>query len=66
MNDNNDDYIKKLIKRDTPIRVVHTKRNARIYKDAYLCPVCGKIQKDTYKNIKKGCYCERCGQSLMW
>lgn len=35
------------------------------YED-YFCPVCKKQQKDTYKNRREGCYCERCGQKLRW
>ena len=30
----------------------------------YYCPVCRKQQKLTYKNMREGCYCERCGQLL--
>jgi hypothetical protein len=36
---------------------------ANLY-DGYYCPVCKKQQKDTYKNRREGCYCERCGQKL--
>lgn len=35
------------------------------YKD-YFCPVCKKQQKDTRKNKREGCYCERCGQKVDW
>ena len=31
----------------------------------YYCPVCGKQQKNTFKNRREGCFCERCGQKLM-
>ena len=31
----------------------------------YFCPECGKQQKQSYKNFKKGCFCERCGQKLL-
>lgn len=30
----------------------------------YYCPVCNKQQKDSFKNRREGCYCERCGQRL--
>ncbi len=30
---------------------------------SYFC-TCGKQQKDTFKNRKDGCYCERCGNKL--
>lgn len=30
---------------------------------SYFC-ICGKQQKDTFKNRKDGCYCERCGNKL--
>lgn len=30
----------------------------------YFCPICSKQQKNTLKNMKKGCFCERCGQKL--
>ena len=30
----------------------------------YFCPACRKQQKETRKNYKSGCYCERCGQRL--
>lgn len=32
----------------------------------YYCPICGKQQKNTCKNRIEGCYCERCGQKLIW
>ena len=32
----------------------------------YYCPICRKQQKSSFKNKKKGCYCERCGQALKW
>lgn len=32
----------------------------------YWCPLCKKQQKATFKNRRKGCYCERCGQKLDW
>lgn len=32
----------------------------------YYCPICHKQQKETKKNKTKGCYCERCGQKLIW
>lgn len=32
----------------------------------YFCPVCKKQQKNSHKNRSKGCYCERCGQYLVW
>ena len=31
----------------------------------YFCPVCGKQQKQSFKNFDKGCFCERCGQKLL-
>ena len=52
--------------RDIPVRVIKTERKGRLYKTAYWCPVCGKAQRDTSKNAKHGCYCERCGQHLVW
>lgn len=30
----------------------------------YYCPICNKQQKYSYKNIREGCFCERCGQRL--
>lgn len=32
--------------------------------DRYFCPRCSKKQKQSRKNMKKGCFCERCGQKL--
>lgn len=64
--DVSEEYIKDLIDRDTPMRVTKGDRNGRLYKVAYYCPVCGKQQKDTSKNVKEGCFCERCGQRLEW
>lgn len=54
-------YINKLYERDTPkkIKIVNNTRY-----DKYYCPSCNKQQKNTYKNQRKGCYCERCGQRL--
>ena len=36
----------------------------RHYYNEYFCPICSKQQKNTHKNMKKGCFCERCGQKL--
>jgi predicted SprT family Zn-dependent metalloprotease len=33
--------------------------------EQYFCE-CGKQQKDTRKNRRDGCFCERCGQKLVW
>ncbi len=50
------------INRDEPVAV----RVETYYRgDKYFCPICGKQQKQSYKNFKKGCYCERCGQKLL-
>ena len=55
-----------MLPRDAALRVVKGDRSGRLYKTAWYCPTCGKQQKDTYKNTKEGCYCERCGQHLKW
>lgn len=43
-----------------PVRVVERE----YYTPQYFCPVCSKQQKASWKNLKNGCYCERCGQKL--
>ena len=51
--------------RQIPVVVKAVKRSEYFAPD-YYCPNCGKQQKDSFKNKKKGCYCERCGQALKW
>lgn len=44
-----------------PVRV---RRRDGYLRPDYYCPVCNKQQKDSFKNRREGCYCERCGQRL--
>lgn len=46
-----------------PEPVLVRRRDGYIRPD-YYCPVCNKQQKDSFKNRREGCYCERCGQRL--
>ncbi len=57
----NELYINELYERDRKKKVEII--NLNLY-DKYYCPVCKKQQKDTYKNKREGCFCERCGQRL--
>lgn len=49
-----------------PKKVVIRKNESVYMPDRCYCPICGKQQKRTYKNVSQGCYCERCGQRLEW
>lgn len=51
------------MKRDEPIAVRVETYEYRPNK--YFCPVCGKQQKQSHKNFREGCFCERCGQKLL-
>ena len=52
--------IQELVDKATPKKVnCFYKVNFRFY-----CPSCGKQQRNTYKNRREGCYCERCGQLI--
>ena len=56
------DFLNELEERNTPIYPV-LQKNDYVH-DKYFCPVCKKQQKVSWKNLDKGCYCERCGQML--
>lgn len=43
---------------------VIVRRRERHSRSDYFCPVCNKQQKYSYKNLREGCFCERCGQRL--
>ena len=43
---------------------VHVRRRESYFRPDFYCPVCGKQQKDSFKNAREDCYCERCGQRL--
>ena len=51
------------MKRNEPVAVRVETYEYRANK--YFCPICGKQQKQSYKNFDKGCFCERCGQKLL-
>lgn len=56
--------IKELYERDYKKKVEIRNNNSGYGHNRYYCPSCGKQQKDTYKNRREGCFCERCGQRL--
>lgn len=43
---------------------VLVRRREGYLRSDYYCPVCNKQQKDSFKNAREGCFCERCGQRL--
>ena len=43
-----------------------TVKSEMYHLDSYYCTCCSKQQKDTRKNKLNGCYCERCGNKLVW
>lgn len=51
------------VKNKIAVPVLVRRREGYIRPDFY-CPVCNKQQKDTFKNSREGCFCERCGQRL--
>lgn len=51
------------VKNKIAVPVLVRRREGYIRPD-YFCPVCHKQQKDTFKNYREGCFCERCGQRL--
>ena len=51
------------VKNMIAIPVLVRRREGYIRPD-YYCPVCNKQQKDSFKNRREGCFCERCGQRL--
>lgn len=51
------------VKNKIAIPVLVRRREGYIRPD-YYCPICNKQQKDSFKNRREGCFCERCGQRL--
>lgn len=51
------------VKNKIAVPVLVRRREGYIRPD-YYCPVCNKQQKDSFKNRREGCFCERCGQRL--
>lgn len=51
------------VKNKIAVPVLVRRREGYLRPD-YYCPVCNKQQKDSYKNRREGCFCERCGQRL--
>ena len=51
------------LEKQVAVPVLVRRREGYIRPDFY-CPVCNKQQKDSYKNRREGCFCERCGQRL--
>lgn len=43
---------------------VLVRRRESYFRPDFYCPVCNKQQKDSFKNNREGCFCERCGQRL--
>lgn len=43
---------------------VLVRRREGYFRPDFYCPVCNKQQKDSFKNAREGCFCERCGQRL--
>lgn len=53
----------KALEKQVAVPVLSRRREGYLRPD-YYCPVCHKQQKDSYKNEREGCFCERCGQRL--
>jgi hypothetical protein len=51
------------LEKQVAVPVLVRRRDGYIRPD-YYCPVCNKQQKDSFKNRRAGCFCERCGQRL--
>ena len=51
------------LRKQIPEPVLVRRRDGYIRPD-YYCPICNKQQKDSFKNRREGCFCERCGQRL--
>ena len=51
------------VKNKIAVPVLVRRREGYIRPD-YYCPACNKQQKDSFKNRREGCFCERCGQRL--
>lgn len=51
------------LEKQVAVPVLVRRREGYIRPD-YYCPVCHKQQKDSFKNCREGCFCERCGQRL--
>lgn len=64
-----DEIIMEALQKQIPMEVNVKKRSrfrGACYYD-YYCRVCGKQQKlPGAKQIRDGCFCERCGQKLKW
>ena len=51
------------LEKQIPIPVL-VRRYEGYIRPYYYCPICNKQQKNSYKNCRDGCFCERCGQRL--
>lgn len=53
------------LEKQVAVPVLSRRREGYLRPD-YYCPICHKQQKDSYKNEREGCFCERCGQRLIF